>query len=104
MPATIVATAPRAAVLGPLREAMTTLAISLLALAMALVLAMIFQVRLGLQPLERLRRSIAEVRAGGSDRVAGVQPREVQPLVSELNSLLEQMPLISIGRDVMWPT
>jgi signal transduction histidine kinase len=90
MPATIVATAPRAAVLGPLREAMTTLAISLLALAIALVLAMIFQVRLGLQPLERLRRSIAEVRAGGSDRVAGVQPREVQPLVSELNSLLEQ--------------
>jgi signal transduction histidine kinase len=90
MPATIVATAPRAAVLGPLREAMTTLAISLLALAIALVLAMIFQVRLGLQPLERLRRSIAEVRAGRSDRVAEVQPREVQPLVSELNSLLEQ--------------
>jgi signal transduction histidine kinase len=90
MPATIVATAPRAAVSGPLREAMTTLAISLLALAIALVLAMIFQVRLGLQPLERLRRSIAEVRAGRSDRVAEVQPREVQPLVSELNSLLEQ--------------
>jgi signal transduction histidine kinase len=90
MPATIVASAPRAAVLGPLREAMTTLAISLLALAIALVLAMIFQVRLGLQPLERLRRSIADVRAGRSDRVVGVQPREVQPLVSELNSLLEQ--------------
>jgi signal transduction histidine kinase len=90
MPATIVATAPRAAVLGPLREAMTTLAISLLALAIALVLAMIFQVRLGLQPLEQLRRSIVEVRAGRSDRVAEVQPREVQPLVSELNSLLEQ--------------
>jgi signal transduction histidine kinase len=69
---------------------MTTLAISLLALAIALVLAMIFQVRLGLQPLERLRRSIVEVRAGRSDRVAEVQPREVQPLVSELNSLLEQ--------------
>jgi signal transduction histidine kinase len=90
MPATIVVTAPRAAVLGPLREAMTTLAISLLALAIALVLAMIFQVRLGLQPLERLRSSIAEVRAGHSARVVGVQPREVQPLVSELNSLLEQ--------------
>jgi signal transduction histidine kinase len=90
MPITIVATAPRAAVLGPLREAMTTLAISLLVLAVALVLAMLFQVRLGLQPLERLRRSIAEVRAGNSERVVGVQPREVQPLVSELNSLLEQ--------------
>ena len=30
------------------------------------------------------------MRAGRSDRVVGVQPREVQPLVSELNSLLEQ--------------
>jgi signal transduction histidine kinase len=90
VPVTLVTTAPRAAVLGPLREAMTTLAISLLALAIALVLAMIFQVRLGLRPLERLRCSIAEVRAGRSDRVTEVQPREVQPLVSELNSLLEQ--------------
>jgi signal transduction histidine kinase len=90
MPITIIATAPRAAVLGPLREAMTTLAISLLVLAIALVLAMLLQVRLGLQPLERLRRSIAEVRAGSSERVVGVQPREVQPLVLELNSLLEQ--------------
>jgi signal transduction histidine kinase len=90
VPVTLVTTAPRAAVLGPLREAMTTLAISLLALAIALVLAMIFQVRLGLRPLERLRCSIAEVRAGRSDQVTEVQPREVQPLVSELNSLLEQ--------------
>ena len=30
------------------------------------------------------------MRAGRSDRVVEVQPREVQPLVSELNSLLEQ--------------
>ena len=78
------------AVMGPLREAMTTLAISLAVLGLALVLAIVFQVRLGLRPLERLRRSVADVRAGRSDRVASEQPLEIQPLVSELNALLAQ--------------
>lgn len=49
-PVTIVATAPRAAVNGPLREAMTTLAISLAMLGLALVLAIVLQVRLGCAP------------------------------------------------------
>jgi len=88
--ATIVASAPRMAVMGPLREAMTTLAISLAMLGLALVLAIVFQVRLGLRPLERLRRAVADVRAGRSDRVASEQPLEIQPLVSELNALLAQ--------------
>ena len=90
VPTTIVVTAPRAAVRGPLREAMTTLAISLIVLGIALVLAMLLQVRLGLRPLERLRVSVADVRAGRSERVPSAQPREVQPLVSELNGVLEQ--------------
>jgi len=89
-PATIVVSAPRGAVWGPLREAMTTLAISLGALGIALMLAMMLQVRLGLRPLERLRQSVADVRAGRSERVPARQPLEVQPLVSELNGLLEQ--------------
>jgi signal transduction histidine kinase len=88
--ATIVASAPRAAVIGPLREAMTTLAISLAVLAAALVLAMLLQVRLGLRPLERLRLSVADVRAGRRDKVPAGQPREVQPLADELNALLDQ--------------
>jgi signal transduction histidine kinase len=90
MPATIVASAPRGAVWGPLREAMTTLAISLGVLGIALVLAIMLQVRLGLRPLERLRLSVADVRAGRSERVPSRQPLEVQPLVSELNGLLDQ--------------
>jgi len=88
--ATIVASAPRAAVLGPLRSAMATLALSLAVLGAALVLAMIFQVRLGLRPLERLRRSIVEVRAGRKESVPEQQPREIEPLASELNALLRQ--------------
>ena len=89
-PATIIASAPRAAVLKPLGEAMTTLAIALGALGLALVLAMLLQIRLGLRPLERLRRSVADVRAGRVTRVPSRQPAEIQPLVGELNGLLDE--------------
>lgn len=89
-PVMIVVSAPRGAVWGPLREAMTTLAMSLGVLGIALVLAIMLQVRLGLRPLERLRQSVSEVRAGRSERVPAHQPLEVLPLVAELNSLLDQ--------------
>jgi signal transduction histidine kinase len=89
-PIIIVVSAPRSAVNGPLREAMTTLAISLAVLGLALILAIVLQIRLGLRPLERLRQSVANVRAGRSERVPAEQPLEILPLVSELNGLLEQ--------------
>jgi signal transduction histidine kinase len=89
-PATIVVSAPRDAVIGPWREAMTTLGLSLAALGLALVLAIVLQIRLGLRPLERLRRDLADVRTGRSERVPAEQPSEIRPLVSELNALLEQ--------------
>ena len=90
VPVEIVATAPRAAVMGPLRDAMTTLGLSLAALGIALVLAIVLQVRLGLQPLDRLRRAVTDVRAGRQERVPEDQPIEISPLVSELNALLTQ--------------
>ena len=88
--ATVMASSPRDAVAAPLREAMATLAVSLVALGAALVLAMLIQVRLGLRPLERLRRAVADVRSGRSESVPDEQPREIQPLASELNALLAQ--------------
>lgn len=90
LPVEIVATSPRAAVMAPLREAMTTLGLALLALGAALLIAIILQVRLGLRPLDRLRGAIAEVRAGRRSTVPEEQPAEVRPLVSELNELLKQ--------------
>ncbi|HZL29969.1 MAG TPA: ATP-binding protein [Pseudolabrys sp.] len=90
LPVTIAASAPRAAVAAPLRGAMLTLGVSLAVLGVALVLAMLLQVRLGLRPLERLRQTIADVRAGRIERLPENQPREIQPLVSELNALLAQ--------------
>lgn len=76
--------------MGPLLEAMRTLALSLGVLGIALIGAMLIQVRLGLRPLERLRRAVAEVRAGLRDNVPEAQPSEVKPLADELNALLVQ--------------
>lgn len=90
VPVEIVATAPRDAVMAPLREAMVTLGLSLLALGAALLMAIVLQVRLGLRPLDRLRGAIAEVRAGRRATVPADQPAEVRPLVIELNQLLTQ--------------
>ena len=87
---TIAVSAPRAALNRPLREAMTTLAISLGVLGLALLLAIFLQVRLGLRPLNRLRADLADVAAGRIQRVPGEQPEEVRPVVAEMNSLLDQ--------------
>ena len=43
----------------------------------------------GLSPLRRVRRAIAHMREGGAARVDEPLPLEVQPLVQEINGLLE---------------
>jgi signal transduction histidine kinase len=49
----------------------------------------IWQVRAGLLPFGRLRKQLSGVRDGSERRVEGAYPIEVQPLVNDLNSLLE---------------
>jgi signal transduction histidine kinase len=56
------------------------------------VLAMaggLFAARQSLTPFRRLRHSLRSLRAGEGPRVPGEYPHEVQPLVNELNALLE---------------
>ncbi|SMH37057.1 sensor histidine kinase [Azospirillum agricola] len=65
-----------------------TLALSLGALALALIAAALVQVKVGLEPLARLRRELTELRAGRRKRFAGAMPAEVTPLVEDLNALL----------------
>jgi signal transduction histidine kinase len=89
-PALLVASAPAQALNGPLREAGLALAAILGILGLCLVAGTVAQVRLGLRPLERLRRDVAEVRAGRRPRISGPQPTEIRPLVSEMNALLDQ--------------
>jgi signal transduction histidine kinase len=49
----------------------------------------LLQVRKGFAPIDHLRTRLARVRAGEQARVEGHYPAEVQPLVDDLNALLE---------------
>jgi signal transduction histidine kinase len=58
--------------------------------ALACMVAGLWQVKRGLMPFERLRAHLARVKDGRVNRVEGVYPAEVQPLVDDLNALLDQ--------------
>jgi len=66
----------------------TAIAISLALLGAGLIAAVIVQVRVGLSPLFALRREVAAVRTGESERIAGAYPSELAPLAAELNALM----------------
>jgi signal transduction histidine kinase len=50
----------------------------------------LWQVRRGFAPIDQLRARLAAVRDGNRPRIEGRYPSEVQPLVDDLNALLEQ--------------
>jgi signal transduction histidine kinase len=63
--------------------------VTTLGFAFLCMLGGIWQVRAGLLPFGRLRRQLSGVRDGTGRRIEGAYPIEVQPLVNDLNSLLE---------------
>ncbi len=89
-PSVIAVSAPKAALRGPVREALQALALSLGLLGLFLSAAAVAQVRLGLRPLARLRRDLAAVRTGQRTHLPVDQPAEVAGLVREINALLDQ--------------
>lgn len=88
--ATVAAAAPLEAMAGPLHEALTPVLATLALLAAGLIGSVLLQVRVGLRPLRALQRDLVLVRTGRADRITGPQPTEIRPLVTELNSLLDQ--------------
>jgi signal transduction histidine kinase len=58
-------------------------------LGAGLIFAVFLQVRIGLQPLRRVRESLARIRDGKARRLEGGFPAEIAPLASELNSLIQ---------------
>lgn len=72
-----------------LSEFNRTLALSLGVIALGLVTAAFLQVWLGLRPLGRVREALGDVRRGTAARLPDDAPSEVQPLVHDLNALLE---------------
>ncbi|WP_293450578.1 ATP-binding protein [Phenylobacterium sp.] len=70
------------------RNFVTATAIAFLILGLGLIAAVVVQVRVGLQPLFRLRHEVADVRRGKAERLSGAYPSELRPLTDELNALV----------------
>jgi signal transduction histidine kinase len=62
---------------------------SMLILAIVFVGLGLWQVRVGLSPFDVLRKGLAALRDGKERRLEGDYPLELQPLVSDLNALLD---------------
>lgn len=79
-------TAPLAQAAAQFDQALMLSLLSLLALMCG---AAFIQVRLGLTPLRHLRDALAALRDGKTSRLEGRHPDEIQPLVDDLNKLLD---------------
>jgi signal transduction histidine kinase len=58
-------------------------------LGLGLLVMALLQIRYGLSPLRRVRAAIQNLRTTGASRITEPLPLEVQPLVDELNALLD---------------
>jgi signal transduction histidine kinase len=63
--------------------------ITFVILGVVLLLTTMFQVRFGLAPLKRISESLAAIRAGTAERLAGHFPVEIEPLARETNALID---------------
>jgi signal transduction histidine kinase len=55
-----------------------------------LLLAAVLQVQLGLSPLKRIRRGLTAIQAGRSQTLDDRFPKEVVPLISQVNTMLDE--------------
>ncbi len=66
-----------------------TLIAALALLGLGLIAAVLLQVKLGLRPLRKISDSLHAIRSGEEERLKGEFPPEIDPLVTELNALLD---------------
>ena len=64
-------------------------AATLAMLGVGLIIAVLFQVRYGLRPLNGLRNALSDIRSGRRHRMPETFPTEVEPVVEEVNALLD---------------
>ncbi len=81
--------ASRAELNEQIAEIRRILILSFLVLGFGLLAMALLQIRYGLSPLRRVRAAIQKLRTTGENRITEPLPTEVQPLVQELNGLLE---------------
>lgn len=85
----VIVAAPADEIEDDIRDFRYALALTFALLGVALVSVTALQVRFGLRPLVRLRRSISSVRRGDNPRIEGEYPPDLAPLAAELNQLIE---------------
>ena len=78
----------RDAIDGQIRELRVTLVRSFAVLGLGLLVLAALQAIYGLWPLRRVRREVVAIRSGIQTRIAENFPREINPLVDEINELL----------------
>ncbi|MBZ9935015.1 histidine kinase [Mesorhizobium sp. BR1-1-16] len=71
-----------------IRNFQTSVALTLAVFGIGLIVAVGVQIRWGLQPLDRVRHGLAEMRSGREQRFEGPFPAELEPLAKELNALI----------------
>ena len=86
---TILVAGDMAEVEAEIRDFNGTLIWAFALLGLGLIAAIVLQVRIGLQPLRRVRESLARIRNGKARRLEGRFPAEIAPLAGELNSLIQ---------------
>ena len=85
----VLVTGPAAEIDLSVREFMGVLSLTLAALGLGLIVAVLAQVRYGLRPLRRILKSLNDIRVGRADRLEGPFPSEIQPLADQLSALLD---------------
>ena len=80
---------PAADIQGGVRQFTMITAATLAMLGAGLIIAVLFQVRYGLRPLNGLRDALSDIRSGRRHRMPEAFPIEVEPVVEEVNALLD---------------
>lgn len=88
-PLVFLATAPTKGIAEDVVDYSNHIIFSFLGLGLGLLLAVVLQVRVALKPLKAISTRIADIRAGKADKLPEDQLEDVQPLVDELNNLLD---------------
>jgi len=89
VPLQVIAAIDRADLAAARHTFLRLLAFSLIALGLLLIGAMAIFLRLALRPFDHLGHGLKAIRAGESHALAGTFPDEVQPVVDDLNRLIQ---------------
>jgi len=86
---TFVATAPDIQIAEDVFDFTNHMVVSFLVLGVGLTLAVVIQVKQALKPLKAIGAEISDIKAGRTKRLSQQFPQDVQPLVDEMNYLLD---------------